>query len=55
MLPSEFVFMCEKIKKIFWLIYSHHFVQRVEFTIAFLHRVLPAVHQHVNPEDLKGA
>lgn len=36
-------------------IHSHHFVQRVEFTVAFLHRVLPAVHQHVNLEDLKGA
>lgn len=34
---------------------SHHFVQRVEFTVALLHCVQPAVHQHVNLEDLNGA
>lgn len=32
---------------------SHHFMQSVEFAVAFLDRVLSAVHQHVNPEDLK--
>lgn len=29
-------------------------MQSVEFTVAFLDRVLSAVHQHVNPEHLKG-
>lgn len=31
---------------------SHHFVQSVEFTVAFLNTVQSAVHQHVNFEDL---
>lgn len=33
---------------------SHHFMQRVEFTVAFLNHVLSAIHQHFNFEDLKG-
>lgn len=33
---------------------SHHFMQRVEFTVAFLNGVLSAIHQHFNFEDLKG-
>lgn len=32
---------------------SHHFMQGVEFTVAFLNSVLSAVHQHFNFEDLK--
>lgn len=30
-----------------------HFMQSVEFTVAFLHTVLSAIHQHVNLKDLK--
>lgn len=28
-------------------------MQSVKFAVAFLNRVLPAIHQHVNSEDLK--
>lgn len=33
---------------------SHHFMQGVEFTVAFLNGMLSAIHQHFNFEDLKG-
>lgn len=33
---------------------SHQFMQRVEFTVAFLNSMLSAIHQHFNFEDLKG-
>lgn len=36
------------------LLNSHHFMQSVEFTVAFLHSMLSAIHQHFNLEDLKG-
>lgn len=31
----------------------HHFMQSVEFAVAFLNSMLSAVHQHVNFKDLK--
>lgn len=32
---------------------SHHFMQSVEFAVAFLNSMLSAVHQHVNFKNLK--